>query len=260
MMFRGGQLSFSRRSLVKGTAGTTAALVYSRALHLDAVAQEEERAAALIFFNTHEAATVDAIAEQVWPTTDASPGASDAGAVYYIDQSLAGAYQDYQHLYRAGIEMLDESTNAAYGSAFVGLSPEQQLEFMIETLGVPAASGDASGTPVSATPEPDILEIEGLDQGDATPVPVEPDITETVTGLPMVAGGDLPSASSVADFLAIVRNHTMEGVFADPAYGGNRDFIGWRAVGYGGPYYVHTEEQQQSFEPLDLPIQSIADL
>jgi gluconate 2-dehydrogenase gamma chain len=61
-------------------------------------------------------------------------------------------------------------------------------------------------------------------------------------------------------FLDIARIHTMEGLFADPIYGGNRDFAGWRAVGYPGPYYVYTEEEQQSFEPLDKPLQSIADL
>jgi gluconate 2-dehydrogenase gamma chain len=61
-------------------------------------------------------------------------------------------------------------------------------------------------------------------------------------------------------FFALVHAHTMEGLFADPIYGGNRDFAGWRAVGYPGAYYVYTEEEQQSFEPLDKPFQSIADL
>ncbi len=50
----------------------------------------------------------------------------------------------------------------------------------------------------------------------------------------------------------------MEGLFADPIHGGNRDFAGWRAVGYPGAYYVYTEEEQQTFEPLDRPFQSIA--
>lgn len=53
---------------------------------------------------------------------------------------------------------------------------------------------------------------------------------------------------------------TMEGLFADPVYGGNRDFGGWRQVGYPGPFYIISEEQQQSFEPLDMPLQSITDL
>ena len=33
-------------------------------------------------------------------------------------------------------------------------------------------------------------------------------------------------------FFETVRTHTMEGMFADPVYGGNKDFAGWRLVGF----------------------------
>lgn len=36
------------------------------------------------------------------------------------------------------------------------------------------------------------------------------------------------------EFFNVVRTHTMEGMFADPIYGGNRDFAGWRLVGFPG--------------------------
>jgi len=36
----------------------------------------------------------------------------------------------------------------------------------------------------------------------------------------------------------------MEGMFADPLYGGNRDFSGWRLVGFPGA--------QAIFSPADL--------
>ena len=35
-------------------------------------------------------------------------------------------------------------------------------------------------------------------------------------------------------FFNTVRTHTMEGMFADPIYGGNKDFSGWRLVGFPG--------------------------
>ena len=35
-------------------------------------------------------------------------------------------------------------------------------------------------------------------------------------------------------FFNTVRNHTMEGMFADPIYGGNKDFAGWRLIGFPG--------------------------
>lgn len=36
---------------------------------------------------------------------------------------------------------------------------------------------------------------------------------------------------SAAAFFNTLRTHTMEGIFADPVYGGNKDFAGWRLVG-----------------------------
>ena len=35
-------------------------------------------------------------------------------------------------------------------------------------------------------------------------------------------------------FFNTLRTHTMEGMFADPVYGGNKDFAGWRLVGFPG--------------------------
>ena len=35
-------------------------------------------------------------------------------------------------------------------------------------------------------------------------------------------------------FFALVRMHTIQGTFCDPAYGGNANFIGWDLIGYPG--------------------------
>lgn len=254
----------NRRTFLKGAGGSMAALVVASAFSRDLLAEEGDASDAFQFLNESEAKAVDAIAEQFWPTTEDSPGAHEAGVVYYIDRALAGAYQDYQRVYQIGLGWLDQATMEQFDSVFVDLNADQQLAFLSEVLGVTQPTGapgtPSVATPIAATPEPDILAIEGLDQGPATPVATEPDPDETIAGLPMIAGGDGPVVKTLAEFLDVVRVHTMEGLFSDPVYGGNRNFAGWKAVGYGGPYYVHTEEQQQSFEPLDLPIQSIADL
>jgi gluconate 2-dehydrogenase gamma chain len=49
-----------------------------------------------------------------------------------------------------------------------------------------------------------------------------------------------PSAQA---FFAALRTHTMEGMF-DPVYGGNKDFSGWRLVGFPGA--------QPLFSPADI--------
>jgi gluconate 2-dehydrogenase gamma chain len=50
-----------------------------------------------------------------------------------------------------------------------------------------------------------------------------------------------PSAQA---FFNTVRTHTMEGMFADPVYGGNKDFAGWVLIGFPGA--------QPLFSPADL--------
>ena len=35
-------------------------------------------------------------------------------------------------------------------------------------------------------------------------------------------------------FFALVRTHTIQGTFCDPAYGGNANFVGWDLIGYPG--------------------------
>ncbi len=47
-------------------------------------------------------------------------------------------------------------------------------------------------------------------------------------------------------FFNTVHKHTFEGMFADPIYGGNKDFAGWRLVGFPGAQPAFTPEDMQS--------------
>ncbi|HEV8261106.1 MAG TPA: gluconate 2-dehydrogenase subunit 3 family protein [Burkholderiales bacterium] len=47
-------------------------------------------------------------------------------------------------------------------------------------------------------------------------------------------------------FFNTLRTHTMEGMFADPIYGGNRDFAGWRLVGFPGAQPIFTSTDMRS--------------
>ena len=48
------------------------------------------------------------------------------------------------------------------------------------------------------------------------------------------------------EFFNTIRTHTMEGMFADPVYGGNKDFAGWRLVGFPGAQAIFTPADMQS--------------
>ncbi len=57
------------------------------------------------------------------------------------------------------------------------------------------------------------------------------------------AGFSWPTAQ---EFFNTIRTHTMEGMFADPLYGGNKDFAGWRLVGFPGAQPIFTPTDLQS--------------
>lgn len=53
--------------------------------------------------------------------------------------------------------------------------------------------------------------------------------------LTLVIDGEVTGFNpSGSGFFSMVRNHTIQGTFSDPYYGGNRDFIGWDMIGYPG--------------------------
>jgi gluconate 2-dehydrogenase gamma chain len=51
-------------------------------------------------------------------------------------------------------------------------------------------------------------------------------------------------------FFNALRTHTMEGMFSDPIYGGNKDFAGWKLVGFPGAQPTFTKEDMQSSKPF----------
>jgi gluconate 2-dehydrogenase gamma chain len=49
-------------------------------------------------------------------------------------------------------------------------------------------------------------------------------------------------------FFNTMRVHTIEGMFSDPVYGGNKDFAGWRLVGFPGAQPQFSAADMQSRE------------
>lgn len=48
-------------------------------------------------------------------------------------------------------------------------------------------------------------------------------------------------------FFALLRAHTIEGMFSDPMHGGNAGLIGWQLVGFPGPQMSHRNEIDKHF-------------
>lgn len=73
----------------------------------------------LEYFSTADAAEVEAIAEIILPADD-TPGAKQAGVIWFIDRALAGHDKDQQPLYVSGLRDLQNRRVALFpGSATV---------------------------------------------------------------------------------------------------------------------------------------------
>jgi gluconate 2-dehydrogenase gamma chain len=57
---------------------------------------------------------------------------------------------------------------------------------------------------------------------------------------------------SSAQFFALMLNHTRQGMFGDPYYGGNDNFIGWDLIGYPGIRTMVTAADQKALEAHQL--------
>ena len=65
-----------------------------------------------------------------------------------------------------------------------------------------------------------------------------------------VTPGIFPGSS--AQFFGLVLNHTRQGTFGDPYYGGNANFVGWDLLGYPGVRTMVTAADQKSLEAAQL--------
>jgi gluconate 2-dehydrogenase gamma chain len=53
--------------------------------------------------------------------------------------------------------------------------------------------------------------------------------------------GAVPEFKRAADFFETLRYHVLEGVFCEPQYGGNKDMVGWRLVGFPGQQFGYAD-------------------
>jgi len=75
--------------------------------------------------------------------------------------------------------------------------------------------------------------------------------------------GEVPGfdGSGGEDFFTTVWAHTIEGMFSDPAYGGNRDAVGWRLIGFPGAQYGYgAEDMRYGADLSGKPIMTLADI
>ena len=93
---------------------------------------------AFTYFDHATAAEVEAIAAQIIPTDD-TPGAREAGVIYFIDHALSTFDQESQEHYKTGLAELQAKRASMFPSStsIAALKPEQQLALVKAVDGTP---------------------------------------------------------------------------------------------------------------------------
>src|SRR5262245_52035190 len=124
----------SRREFVaQSVSMLSSAWILANLPHFEALGVEaraaQAKAEAFKVFTPAEARTMTAFAAQIIPT-DKTPGATEAGAVYFIDRSLTGFAADAVPLFRAGLKALDDAAKKEQRGvpSFADLSSAQQIK------------------------------------------------------------------------------------------------------------------------------------
>jgi gluconate 2-dehydrogenase gamma chain len=220
--------AISRRSFLK-VAGVSAA---GLATACDRTQKQPASAGAprsYLFLNGDEAAFIEAAVARLIPADETGPGAVEAAVPVYIDRQLAGAWGAGERLYRSG-PWQPGKPGQGYQLPFTPADLfRNALRAVTDDIRKTRQSAFAKLTPADQDAYLKTLEGESKDLG----------------GVP----------SNI--FFQSLLELTIEGFFCDPVYGGNKDMVGWKLIGFPGAYanyYEYVDQHGIAFErpPMSL--------
>ena len=101
-------------------------------------------------------------------------------------------------------------------------------------------------------------------QGKATPREIYRDGLKTLNGFASLSPGQQDARLHEIEssrFFALLRQHTIEGMFSDPMHGGNKDMVGWQLIGFPGPRFSNLADVDthfgQAFRPKPASLRQV---
>src|SRR5271169_1124615 len=215
--------SISRRSLLASTAALLVAGTGARSRTISggmpwdagtATPPVSMRPGPWMFFTADEVALIEAAVDRLIPPDDRGPGGKDAGCAVFIDRQLAGPYGRAAGLY---------------------MKPPFMPGAVTQGYQMPDAPAGRYRAGLKALTD----YVKATFSGKLFHELVPADQDKVLAGLE--AGSiDLKGVKS-AEFFTLLLQNTQEGFFADPIYGGNRDMVGWKLVGFPGARYDYRD-------------------
>jgi gluconate 2-dehydrogenase gamma chain len=247
----------SRRAIIKAT-GAVGATILPVATVIDrpsAQAQDEhsqsrvapsaaanaggqQQQSTYLFFNSDEAAFIEVAVARLIPKDDQWGGALEAGVPNYIDKQLAGAWGAGERLYRSG--------------PWQPGTPSQGYQ-------LPFTPAELFRTALAAINKDLSQRCGNRDQVEACPfAKMSADEQDSYLKALEAGGRDLDGIPSEV-FFAHLLESTLEGFFSDPVYGGNRNMLSWRMIGFPGAYASYYDLIDQHGIKIDRAPTSLAE-
>jgi hypothetical protein len=190
------------------------------------------------FFSDAELAIVAAAVDRLIPPDDAGcPGAAAAGVPNYIDTFLGAFSFDPPRIFAGGPFSGRWGGEASFDN-WMPLGPTQELAWRTRIEGSGGRPEREFNGPVVGLQQ---LYREGL----------------------AVLGADFVTLhtheqdrrlDAALEFKRLLYQHACEGMYGDPVYGGNRDEVGWKMIGWLGDIQPrgYTKEEVESAEKLEI--------
>jgi len=187
---------------------------------------------AYTYFTPAEAAFVEAAVARLIPSDELGPGGLEAGCAYFIDQQLSGTYGNAGRWYMQG-PFGESAPEQGYQ---LPLTPRQLYRLGIERVNAYCQAQYSKSFDQLAPQQQDAV-------------------------LAAMEGGKLPvSDAPITDFFNLLLSNAIEGFFADPIYGGNRDKVGWKLVGFPGVAAAYVGVVGDYGKPYQVEPVGIADV
>jgi gluconate 2-dehydrogenase gamma chain len=172
-----------------------------------APAPQTEEPAGYTYLKPVEQAFVEAAVDHMIPKDELTGSGTEIGIATYIDRALAGSWGKGARLYKDG-PWQRGTANQGYQ---LPLTPAELYRAAIE--GSNAYCRKTFGKDFDRCTS---------DQKET--------FLKDLSGGKITLEGGLPGRA----FFAVLYENVMEGLFADPIYGGNKDKVGWKMIGFPG--------------------------
>jgi hypothetical protein len=202
-----------------------------------------------------EAKEVEALTARMYPGDASDPGAREAGVANFVDKKLAfnDGYVEYTY------------THPPHAKTYEGdQPPDQKTDELGEIVWIKKSEAERYGYQSILKPvdryRAGLKSVNDYSTAKYGSKFVDlPEATQDQVLSDMEAGNASDYFKDPTDkqFFKMLQDDTIHGMFSDPAYGGNKDMIGWKQIGYPGAQRAYTPNDLHTEGPIRPP-QSLA--